>query len=208
MFPSIEDKFAAASPYLIQISKHIPTMLQLFAIFAMVAGVVIALHATLQIPQLARDGGGRMLPKKILVEYLVAAVFLALPHAIGIGMGTIYGSSGQVRNPLDYTYFIGAQAMNADAQKGVVGALYVLQVIGVYAFIKGWLIIKSLAADSGGHATMGTALTHILAGLMLINITATLELTQSMFGVKILSQGGISSSSGLSIGNGTVGIPP
>ncbi len=59
--------------------------------------------------------------------------------------------------------------------------LMLVRIIGIYAFMRGFVI----AAKSGSHSgqpTVGKALVHILAGIMCVHVVGTMKLIQSILG--------------------------
>lgn len=57
-----------------------------------------------------------------------------------------------------------------------------MQLIGTISFIKGWVSLTHVS-NPNGRSTMGKAVTHIVAGLLAINIEGTKEMLQASFGM-------------------------
>lgn len=57
-----------------------------------------------------------------------------------------------------------------------------IQLIGTISFIKGWVSLTHVS-NPNGRSTMGKAVTHIVAGLLAINIEGTKEMLQASFGI-------------------------
>ena len=56
-----------------------------------------------------------------------------------------------------------------------------VQVIGAIAFIRGFLVMKN-AVEGSGQATIAQGLTHIIGGVMAINIVSSLQMFDKTFG--------------------------
>jgi intracellular multiplication protein IcmC len=64
-------------------------------------------------------------------------------------------------------------------------ALTFVQVIGVIAFVRGWLILKKVVEGSG-NVSLAQGLTHILGGVLAINIFQFLLIMDHTFGLNLL----------------------
>jgi hypothetical protein len=54
------------------------------------------------------------------------------------------------------------------------------------AFVRGWLIIKN-AVEGAGQATVAQGFTHIVGGVLAINIYSFLEIMDQTFGTNFLT---------------------
>ncbi|NBX74620.1 MAG: hypothetical protein EBQ89_10045, partial [Alphaproteobacteria bacterium] len=61
-------------------------------------------------------------------------------------------------------------------------ALRFIQLIGLIAFIRGWVMIKH-AAESFGQQTVGQGLVHVIGGIIALNIFKFLEIADRTFGL-------------------------
>lgn len=57
-----------------------------------------------------------------------------------------------------------------------------IQLIGTISFIKGWVSLTHVS-NPNGRSTMGKAVTHIVAGLLAINIEGTKEMLEASMGM-------------------------
>jgi hypothetical protein len=57
-----------------------------------------------------------------------------------------------------------------------------IQLIGTISFIRGWVHLTHVS-NPNGRSTMGKAVTHIVAGLLAVNIEGTREMLQASFGI-------------------------
>lgn len=117
----------------------------------------------------------------VLVMMLVGSALLYLPSTIDVGLITIYGSAslGNSTEILDYTSGIGL------AEKwGLYSEVLMdyMKLIGLIAFIRGWTILSKLGHQGGQPGTMGKGLTHLIGGVLLINIVDTVHVLASTFG--------------------------
>lgn len=113
--------------------------------------------------------------KEPMAALFVAAIFLYLPSAMDSMMLTTFGS--QQIMPLSYI-----TTKQSDFQQGLTALLGLIQIIGLISFIKGWHIVATSAQQGRAGAGLGKGLTHILGGLLSINIVATKEMVWNTFG--------------------------
>ena len=67
----------------------------------------------------------------------------------------------------------------------IAAALTFFQLIGILAFVRGLYIVKN-AVEGTGQATMAQGFTHIIGGVLAINIYTFLEVMDSTFGTGFL----------------------
>jgi hypothetical protein len=78
--------------------------------------------------------------------------------------------------------------LNAGVQfsNAIEAALTFFQLIGMIAFVRGWMIMKS-ASEGTGNATMAQGITHIIGGVCALNIFQFLHVFDYTFGTNLLS---------------------
>lgn len=124
------------------------------------------------------SGMGNM--KEAIVYTLVAMMFLYFPSAFQAIMNTTFGYSSVLsysQNP----YLTGIVGSDSEAGSAIT---LIIQVIGLFAFIRGWIMIAR-GANQGGQAQgqTGKGLMHIFGGILAINIVGTMEvLTNTLYG--------------------------
>ena len=109
--------------------------------------------------------------KEPLIYFLSGSMLLYLQTAINTFNLTVFGT----RSILSYNQLNG----NFTAQLTNAGQNIVLfvQVVGLIAFIRGWIIIAKGASQSGhGQGGFGKGLMHVFGGILAINIVATLNI--------------------------------
>ena len=59
----------------------------------------------------------------------------------------------------------------------------IIQVVGLVAFLRGWLLIARSSSQGQGAGNIGKGLMHVFGGVMAMNIIGTLEVFQNtLFG--------------------------
>lgn len=59
----------------------------------------------------------------------------------------------------------------------------IVQVVGLIAFIRGWIILLRLGQHGAPPGTLSKGLLHMLGGILAINIMGTIELLRNTFGL-------------------------
>jgi len=114
--------------------------------------------------------------KEPLTYLLVAGIFIYFPTALGVLLQTTFGSS----NVLQYAPVNSPnQTLNTIMGPGsVVGRplTMLIQVIGLIAFIRGWVLIARSASQGQPPGGTGKGFIHVFGGILAINIVGTLEI--------------------------------
>lgn len=115
-----------------------------------------------------------------LVAILVGAVLIYLPTTINTGLQTIFGttSTNAAADMIGYSSI----ATTASWRKLMNVLQNYIQLIGYIAFVRGWLILSKLGHAGGQPGNMGKGLTHIIAGIILVNIVASINILANTFG--------------------------
>lgn len=117
--------------------------------------------------------------KEPLVYFFVGAVFIYFPTAFATFMNTTFG----YENVLQYAP-ISSSNDTLDILFGggsVVGRplTIIIQVVGLFAFVKGWVMIARSASSGQPPGGTGKGLVHVFGGILAINIVGTLEMVNN-----------------------------
>jgi intracellular multiplication protein IcmC len=110
-----------------------------------------------------------------IVFFIVSAVFLYIPTGYKVVSMTVLGYS----SPLAYSS--ATAGINPMVLHAITG---LISFIGLLSFVRGWLILVKHTEQPGGQATLGKALTHIIGGLLAINILGVADIIWNTFGFK------------------------
>ncbi len=142
---------------------------------AYLLGILFAMKALMALKSHGetRGGGGNSSSmKEPLLYFIVAGMLIYFPTGFEVLMNTTFGYS----NVLSYS---DTSAMNTwlggDSSLG--NALTVIiQTIGLYAFVKGWMMITKSASTGQPPNGTGKGLTHVFGGILAVNIVGTIEM--------------------------------
>jgi intracellular multiplication protein IcmC len=115
---------------------------------------------------------------KVPVVYLfVAGILMYLPAAGHIFVMSLFGTPEVT--PLGYNA-TKVGGLNIQATNAMLGFV---QIVGLISFVRGWMIIVKSAQGAAQGTSMGKGLTHIIGGILAINIVGTKNALWSTLGI-------------------------
>ncbi|MEI6094029.1 MAG: type IV secretion protein IcmC [Gammaproteobacteria bacterium] len=148
-------------------------------------GIAFALKAvmTLKSHGEQRSSGGASSMKEASIYLVVAAMLLYYPTAFEVIMNSTFGySSVLAYAPISNTSPLLSSIFGTDNAVGTSLAI-IIQVVGLVAFLRGWLLIARSSSQGQGAGNIGKGLMHVFGGVMAMNIIGTLEVFQNtLFG--------------------------
>ena len=114
--------------------------------------------------------------KEPLVYFIVAGVLIFFPTGMGMVLNTTFGSS----SILAYSSIASGNNWLTDifgaGQSDVAKSLVIIiHVIGIFAFIRGWVLIARAASHGQPPGGTGKGLMHIFGGILAVNIVGTIH---------------------------------
>lgn len=114
--------------------------------------------------------------KEPLVYLMVGAIFIYFPTGFKIFMQTTFG----YENPLQYAPVNSSNAaLNSVFGSGsAIGRplTMLIQVIGLVAFVRGWVLVARSAAQGQPPGGTGKGLMHVFGGVLAVNIVETISI--------------------------------
>ncbi len=114
--------------------------------------------------------------KEPIIYLIVAAIFIYFPTGLAVMLQTTFGSSSILqyapvnsKNPSLNTLFGSGSAVGRPLA-------IIIQVIGVIAFIRGWILIARATTQGQSPGGVGKGLMHVFGGILAMNIVATVEI--------------------------------
>lgn len=115
-----------------------------------------------------------------MLSIMVGSILMYLPSIMATSLTTVFGTAaiGSPASVLSYS-----STLSSNAQWSQLGAILInyFQLVGLIAFIRGWMILSKIT-QQGGQDTVGKALTHIVGGIMLVNLVGTIQILATTFG--------------------------
>ncbi len=135
--------------------------------FAMKAVMTLKSHGE---QRSSLSGVGNM--KESVVYIVVAGVLLYFPSAFEALMNTTFGYSSVLAYSQSSSM---AQLLGANSDVGNALTI-IIQVIGLFAFVRGWILIARGASQGGqSGGGMGKGLMHVFGGILAMNIVGTIQ---------------------------------
>lgn len=107
-----------------------------------------------------------------MIKLAVGAAFIYFPSFISTGLETLFATS----SPLAYS------ASGSDTEEQIIGAVVkIMQVVGVISVMRG-LFFLSKAGTQGQPGMMGKGVSHVVAGILAINIYGTWQVLENSLG--------------------------
>ncbi|GAB4222675.1 MAG: hypothetical protein Tsb005_15300 [Gammaproteobacteria bacterium] len=164
---------------LVNLSNNFPAIERLVTGLAYVIGVILVIRALYYLKvygELRTMMAAQSSLKAPMTYLVVGAVFIFLPTAKGILFQTVFDDSSTAA--LSYI----PQTTSTTFGLGLIAVLRFVQLIGIIAFIRGWMIVASVAGH-GGRASLGKGIVHIVAGIFAMNIAATYNIIRLSLGL-------------------------
>jgi hypothetical protein len=131
-------------------------------------------------------------PPIIITSFLIGVVLIALGRSKDILMSSVFGAGNTdlVRaatgTGLINWAALGITGNTAGFDNAYIAAITFFQMVGFIAFIRGWMLIKATVEGQGNH-TYGQAFTHIIGGVLCMNIILFLRAAEVTFGIDFLT---------------------
>lgn len=121
--------------------------------------------------------------KEPLVYFLVSAMLLFLPTSFETFMNSTFGYSQILAySPTTNGSAILTTLFGQNSPFGYTVSLAV-QVVGVIAFVRGWVLIARSATSGQPPGGTGQGLTHVFGGILAMNIVGTMQMVnETLFG--------------------------
>lgn len=158
------------------LSNSYPNLWRLLTAFAYVAGFFFVFKG---VYALKAYGESRTMMssnadlKGPLASILAGTMLIFSPAAFHMINLTFFGTPSILR----YT----DGGAGAFTQSSIIAVIGVVQIIGLIAFVRGWVYIAKAGAHSG-QPIMGKAITHIIAGAFALNVVQVKDMIWNTFG--------------------------
>lgn len=111
-----------------------------------------------------------------LAYLIVGAGLLFLPTFLNVMTVTTWGYGVEQIPPYE-------AGRTFDVSDIMVPLTQLVQVIGLIAFIRGWVMLIKIGGHGGPPGTLSKGLTHMLGGILAINIVGTIDVLKATFGL-------------------------
>ena len=173
----------SAVDMLINFASNIPNLMRLVTAIAYVLGLYFVFHGILALKHYGEQRtmmSGQPHLKGPMIFITVGAILLYLPSSIQVGMSTFW------TEPNPYGYL----EQQDQWSQFLKNCFMVVQLFGVIAFIRGLVILTHLGGHGGQPGTFGRGITHIIGGILCINIYQFVQVIMVTLGIQSVLSGG------------------
>lgn len=177
---SVQSAYAAepnVATMLMNFSNTIPQFMRLVTATAYVLGFLFMVKGVMGLKEYGESRtqmSSQHSLKGPLILMAVGTVFLYLPSSVQSGISTFWDYS----NPLAY------EPTTDDQWSVLIGDCYlIIQLIGTIAFVRGMVIFTHMSGQGAQPGTFAKAISHIIAGILCINLSAFLDAVNNTLGL-------------------------
>jgi len=160
------------------VKKDMPRLLRFITAVSYFAGLWFAFSG---VYELRIFGQSRvMMPTNVnmtgpMIRLIVGMFMMFLPSFVNISVYTLwhYGSSSVLLYP---------NQTKAGWRDVMEGTIAVVRLIGYIAFIRGLILVTRSAKQGAPQGLLAKAMTHIIGGILAINVVGTLDALKGTFG--------------------------
>jgi hypothetical protein len=153
------------------------------SITAVLAGLLMILRGLMKASKYGTDPKTNSI-HSILTHLGFGALLVTLGDNLQMMLDSVFGSGTHRTSAIAWGASLSA-IVTPEFQTAVNSALIFVQLIGGIAFVRGWLVMKKVV-EGGSNATLTQGLTHIIGGVLAINIGGFLTLMDVTFGTNLL----------------------
>lgn len=169
-----------AKTMLINISKFVPDFWRLITAAAYVLGILFIFKAFYKM-KVYGEARAMMASQNSIKEpatyIFVGAALMYYPTMRDRMVATVFGDD----SILKYSDWSGPNSVKGYSTEAI---FMIVQLVGLIAFIRGWMLLSHTAGQQGAQpGTFGKAITHVLGGVLAMNIVGTLNILQTSLGV-------------------------
>lgn len=172
----------SAADVIVKITSQIPNLMRLITAIAYVTGMYFVFHGIMLLKQYGEQRtqmSGQHHLKGPIIFIFVGTMLLYLPSTVQIGLSTFWTQP----NPYGY---LQQQDQWSQLYKNI---FMVIQLFGVIAFIRGLILLSSLGGHGGQPGTFAKGMTHIIGGILCINIYQFVQVVMVTLGIQSIIGG-------------------
>lgn len=164
-------------------------MMNLLLAFAYVAGAILVVVGLNRLTKSAQEGPRGPSGLGTMGTFLTAAVLLSASQVMNTFSQTIFGSSGGVVAVYTDIMGITSSAVPIEHAENVISAILVFMIIvGTISFLRGIFVLRGFAEGNSQMTLMG-GLSHIIAGILAVNLGQFINVVQNTLGISPAATG-------------------
>lgn len=170
----------SAEDMLLNLQQSLPALFKLATAGCYLLGIVMCFKGLYDLKQYGESRtmmSGQRDIKAPLFELMIGTLCIYSPTAFSTVMMSTFGYS----SVLSYNDMSTSSGQPLSPSGEVI--LQMIQVMGVFAFVRGWVLLARSAGGAGQHGVFGKGLAHVFGGVFAINIVGTCNVIAATFGI-------------------------
>lgn len=177
----MQNKITSGDSVIVKAAENLPSLTQLVGGIAFLTAIVLFYIALSKAKQAHESGQQKASYREAVLVLLSAVMLFNLPGSIDTFTSSLLGTP----SVSVLAYAANPSSDGTLAQQTLRAILAFVQFVGLLAFIRGWFVMHGIGKSS--DASLGKALTHIIGGVLAMNIEYTALVTSESVGVGNLS---------------------
>lgn len=152
--------------------------------FAYFAGAVLTVVGIVRLTKSAQEGPRGPSGLGTMATFVTAAMLLSASQVLGAFTVTIFGG-----NPKMFVYadIFGLPGVPTDQAENVIRAILgFMAIVGMISFVRGLFVLRGFAEGNSQMTLMG-GLSHIIAGVIAVNLGQFINMVETTLGVSLMS---------------------
>ncbi len=168
---------------IINLSRAFDSIEQLIVAITYIIGLTLIVRGIMMYRIFANQTFGSAQRGEIagpMVHLVVGALLLYIPSTLTTSLTTVFGSSdiSAAQNLIGYATLSSTEKW----QKLTNVVIQYMLLIGLIAFVRGWVILSKMGHSGSQPGSVGKGLVHVIGGILLINIVDTVNILGCTFG--------------------------
>lgn len=166
-----------------QLAESLDDLTRLIVAISYVTGIALTLRGVMMYRAFANQTYGSAQRGELagpIVFLIVGVILIYFPSTISSAMQTVYGVPYVSHTSEILAYKSTGELARWFKIKWVI--LKYLSLIGLIAFLRGWVILAKMGHSGSQPGSVGKGITHIVGGILLINIVQTVQILAKTVG--------------------------
>jgi hypothetical protein len=160
----------------------------LVSVVAITLGVFLIVRGLMKAAKYGNDPRTHSITH-ILSNLIIGAVLVVIGQTVWVIMGSVFGDQGSsivTFESLSWTALNNIGGDTTHFKVALKAALTFFQLVGLISFVRGWNVIRN-AVEGVGQATFAQGLTHIIGGVLALNIYLFMQMVDATLGTQFVS---------------------
>lgn len=174
---SVDALFVDVTQILESIKREVPVLVRFIVALSYTMGVILFTAAIIKLKAYGNNTVMSSTHANLTVPFVYVIMAMAMvyfPTMIDVSSATLLGITTE--SLIAYPGSQGFPLTNLFAS-----VVAIVKLVGYVAFLRGWVILSKLGSN-GQHGTLSKGITHIVGGVLAVNILATWEVVRQTLG--------------------------